>query len=280
MTSEPHDRPDRPQVPIDRLLWIMARLRDPEHGCPWDVEQTFATIAPHTIEEAYEVADAIRLKDMEGLRDELGDLLFQVVFYAQMGAEDGTFTFDDIVEDICNKMIQRHPHVFGSTEIAGARAQMAAWENRKAEERRRKAVAEGRRPSLLDGVALGLPGLTRAVKLGARAARGGFDWPDKGPVIAKIREELEELEDALASGESHERLAEELGDLLFATANLARHLEAEPEGALRDANAKFENRFRRIEDRLAEQGRQPLDATLEEMEELWRQGKLQEENQG
>ncbi len=256
-------------APMARLLTIMARLRDPDGGCPWDLEQNFATIAPHTIEEAYEVADAIAHGDKAALKDELGDLLFQVVFYAQMAAEDGDFDFDAIAETICNKMIARHPHVFGGQDIATSAAQRENWEALKARERADKASAQGRKPSVLDGVTLALPGLTRALKLQNRAARVGFDWTEMPPILEKMQEELSELQHELANGGDPDRLQDEIGDILFVGANLARRTGVDPETALRTANDKFERRFRRIEQLLEDQGRSPDDATLDEMDALW-----------
>lgn len=257
---------DKPN--IDRLLAVMAKLRDPDGGCPWDLEQDFASIAPYTIEEAYEVADAIAQNDMMQLRGELGDLLLQVVFHAQMADEAKAFSFDDVAGGIADKMIKRHPHVFGQADIDSAAAQTKAWEDQKAEERA-AAADDGRAPSALDGVATALPALTRAEKLQKRAARVGFDWAEAGPVIDKIAEELDELHAALGDGEGRDRVAAEMGDLLFAVANLARHVDVDPEAALRATNAKFERRFRHIETALAEDGRTAADATLDEMEELW-----------
>jgi ATP diphosphatase len=253
--------------PIDRLLDLMALLRDPNGGCPWDLEQDFATIAPHTIEEAYEVAEAIERGDMAALKDELGDLLFQTVFYAQMAKERGAFDFDAIAEAITEKMIRRHPHVFGTASVESAEAQIHAWEAHKAEERRARASAEGRSPSVLDGVTGGLPALTRAVKLQKRAARVGFDWRAAEEVLAKIEEEVAEVRAELGAG--RDRLASELGDLLFAVVNLARHLELDPETALRHANTKFERRFRAIEERLAATDQPVGQASLKEMEDAW-----------
>ncbi len=259
----------------------MARLRDPVAGCPWDVEQTFATIAPYTIEESYEVAEAIEAGDMGALRDELGDLLFQVVFHAEMAREAGDFAFDDVVEAVADKMVRRHPHVFcDRRDIDSADAQTVSWESHKAAERHARAARQGRPPSTLDGVTAALPALTRALKLQDRAARVGFDWPDLAPVLAKIEEELAELRDAMADGGEPARLADELGDVLFVYANLARHLKIDPEAALRGANAKFERRFRRIEALLAEAGRRPGEAGLEEMDRLWDQAKREERSDG
>lgn len=397
---------------LDRLLAIMARLRDPKTGCPWDVEQSFATIAPYTIEEAYEVADAIERDDMEALReelgdlllqvvfharmaeeahtfafddvaaaiadkmvrrhphvfedadgsdlrasweaqkaderarkaarqgravgilddvpralpaltraeklqkraarvgfdwpdlapvlakideelgelraeiasgapqgrleDELGDLLFQVVFYAQISAEDGGFDFQDVARRIATKMRDRHPHVFGEAEERTSEGQTVAWEVRKAEERESRAAKSGRKPSVLDGVALALPALMRAQKLQKRAAREGFDWPDLGPVVAKIREELEELEAEIAAGAPEARLRDEAGDLLFACVNLARHIGVDAEVALRGTNAKFERRFRFVEQSLSATGRTPGESDLDEMDALWNEAKSAE----
>lgn len=269
---------------VQRLLDIMVRLRDPDTGCPWDAEQTFATIAPYTIEEAYEVADAIERGDMDHLRDELGDLLLQVVFHARMAAEAGHFDFADVARAICEKMIRRHPHVFGDAErgpIDSPAKQSRAWEAHKAEERRlahENGKDDDGGPSVLDGVAIGLPALTRAAKLQRRAARVGFDWGAAAPVIAKIHEEIDELHDEMsaADGGTASRLDEEVGDLLFACANLARKLDIDPEGALRRGNAKFERRFRRIEALLAVQGRTAEAANLDEMEALWAQAKAEE----
>ncbi|WP_119458690.1 nucleoside triphosphate pyrophosphohydrolase [Rhodospirillaceae bacterium SYSU D60014] len=274
--SYTHPSGDRRRAPIERLLAIMARLRDPERGCPWDLEQTFATIAPHTIEEAYEVADAIEQGDMVALKDELGDLLFQVVFYAQMARERGAFDFGQIADAISEKMVRRHPHVFGAATIESAAAQTRAWEEQKAHERRAEAEAAGRAASVLDGVIAGLPALTRAVKLQKRAARVGFDWPMAAPVLEKIAEELGEISAEMAADAEPERLEDEVGDLLFACVNLARHLSLDPEAALRRANGKFDRRFRQIEDALTAQGRTPADATLDEMEALWQQAKRTE----
>lgn len=260
---------------LDRLLEIMARLRDPQGGCPWDLEQDFRSIVPHTIEEAYEVADAIESGDMQALVSELGDFMFQVVFYAQMAKEAGHFAMADILRAINNKMIERHPHVFGAAEINTAAAQTVAWETQKAHERAKVAAAEGRAPSALDGVISALPALTRADKLQKRAARVGFDWRDAGEVVAKIEEEIEEVRAEIAGGDKA-KLDEEIGDLLFAVANLARHLEIEPEGALRRANAKFERRFRRVEEILKSDNLDPVKAGLDRMEEAWNAVKLEE----
>lgn len=265
-----------PPGPINDLLAIMARLRDPEGGCPWDLEQDFATIAPHTIEEAYEVADAIENGTPDAIKDELGDLLFQVVFYAQMARERGWWDFDDVARHVADKMVRRHPHVFGDETIATAEAMTGRWEADKATERDQKALEEGRRPSALDGVITGLPALSRALKLQKRAARVGFDWDRPAPILDKIEEEVCELRAELADGAANERLKDEIGDLLFATVNLARRLEVDPDAAVRHANAKFERRFRSVEDRLAAADRSPQEASLDEMEALWQATKADE----
>jgi len=250
----------------------MARLRDPKGGCPWDVEQTFATIAPYTIEEGYEVADAISRGDMPGLKDELGDLLFQVVFHARMAEEAGLFAFNDVVAAICDKMTRRHPHVFADVHIESAAAQTAAWEETKAAERAKKGVGTG----VLDDVPTGLPAMKRAEKLQKRAARVGFDWPEAKQVLDKIDEEIGEIKEAMADNAGPDKLADEIGDLLFACVNLARKVNIDPGMALRGTNLKFERRFRRIESLLGDQGRTPQQATLEEMESMWQQAKAEE----
>lgn len=250
---------------IDDLLKIMASLRDPDSGCPWDQKQTFDTIAPYTIEEAYEVADSIARGDMQELREELGDLLFQVVFYAQMGKEQGTFDFDDVVHAICEKMLRRHPHVFENAEFANDEELHAAWEAEKKRERAEKSEDE----SILAGVAQALPALSRAQKLQKRAARVGFDWPGIEGVFEKCHEEMKELQEA----KQPEHIAEEVGDVLFSVVNLARHLGVEPEEALRQANYKFERRFRSIERALAESGNSVESSSLEELDGLWEQAK-------
>lgn len=255
---------DLPLDPMHRLRAIMARLRDPVHGCPWDVEQTFASIAPYTIEEAYEVADAIERGDMDELRGELGDLLFQSVFHAQMAQDAGHFDFDDVAWGIGDKMIARHPHVFGSESNAkSAEQQVVDWETVKAAERAAKAKG-----GVLDDVAHGLPALMRAEKLQKRAARVGFDWPEMSMVLSKIAEEAEELVEARDTL-PQEKIEEEMGDLLFVMANLARHLKVDPEVALRGANAKFVRRFSYIEQQLTERSSSPESSTLEEMDALW-----------
>ena len=271
---------------IRRLIGIMAKLRDPDGGCPWDVEQDFASIAPHTIEEAYEVADAIEQGDMAALRDELGDLLFPVVFHAQMASEAGDFDFDAVVEAIADKMVRRHPHVFGDARIDGAEAQTVAWEEHKRLEREAKnnagtppgaANPDGNRSSALDGVITALPALTRAVKLQKRAARVGFDWDNLAPVLGKVREELAEVEAEIAAGGDGAKLRDELGDLLFCCVNLARKLEIDPETALRFGNAKFERRFRRMEEMLNADGKRIDDLSVDEVLEVyWTQVKAEE----
>mgnify|MGYP001812482455 CR=1 FL=1 len=248
---------------IEKLLEIMARLRNPDGGCPWDLEQDFSTIAPYTIEEAYEVADAIARSDMHDLEGELGDLLLQVVFHAQMGAEAGHFDFESVAGKINDKMIRRHPHVFGDAEARDAVKVEGSWERIKAEER-----AGNGDDSALAGIALALPALKRAQKLGKRAATVGFDWPDAAGPAAKIHEELEEVAEAVADGNTA-ALAEEIGDLLFAVVNLARHHKVDPEAALSDANAKFEQRFRAVEARVAENGQRVEDLSLEALEAVW-----------
>lgn len=267
---------DQQPRPIDRLIAIMARLRDPNGGCPWDLEQDFATIAPYTIEEAYEVADAIQRGDMTSLREELGDLLLQVVYHARMAEEAGDFRFDDVATAIADKMVARHPHVFGGAEIDSAAAQTRMWEEFKARERAAKAGASGRPSSVLDDVPLALPALLRAEKLQKRAARVGFDWPEARQVLDKIEEEIAEVRAELDQGAPPARIEDEIGDLLFALANLARHLKIDPETALRGCNSKFERRFRSVEQSLAKKGKSPKEATLEEMEALWVEAKQQE----
>jgi MazG family protein len=256
--------------PMARLLAIMARLRDPDGGCAWDLEQSFATIAPYTIEEAYEVADAIAREAMGDLVDELGDLLFQVVFHARMAQEAGAFVFADVVQAICEKMIRRHPHVFGQGEARTAAEQTTAWETTKAQERAAKAPA-----GVLGGVAVGLPALTRALKLSQRAARVGFVWPSAREVMDKLHEEVAELEAELARGDRDKARAE-LGDVLFVCANLARELDVDPEAALRETNDKFVRRFSFIERALAQAGSSPQASNLEEMDALWNAAKIAE----
>jgi ATP diphosphatase len=271
-----------PSRDISRLNEIMAALRTPETGCPWDLEQTFATIAPYTLEEAYEVADAIERGDVANLREELGDLLLQVVFHARMAEEEGRFDFGDVVEAITRKLIRRHPHVFGDARDLSSEEVKALWGLIKAEEKRER--AEARRAAglpadeasgALAGVPLALPALTRALKLQEKAGKVGFDWNDPRAVLAKLREEIDEVEAELDAGDA-QRVADEVGDLLFAVANLARHLRADPETALRGANAKFERRFAHIESRLSAEGRTPGGASLDEMEALWDEAKRRE----
>ena len=264
-TPPPNDHP------LFQLLEIMARLRDPAGGCPWDLEQTFATIAPYTIEEAYEVADAIERDDLRDLREELGDLLLQVVFHARMAEERGAFDFADVARAINDKMVRRHPHVFGDAVHRDSAEQTEAWEVIKADER----AAKGRAASLLDDVPAGLPALTRAVKLTKRAARVGFDWPTPAKVIEKLHEELGDLQAEIDAGD-RAKAREELGDLLFVCANLARKLDVEPEDALRATNAKFARRFAFIERSLAAQGRSPDQSDLAEMDRLWDAAKVAE----
>ncbi len=245
----------------------MTRLRDPQRGCPWDREQTFATIAPYTVEEAYEVADAIDRGDRPALRDELGDLLFQVVYHAQMAKEEGSFDFQEVAEAICDKMIRRHPHVFGATEIRDARSQTEAWEKHKHRERQERS-----QHGALAGIPLAIPALARAAKLGKRASRAGFDWPGVEGVIAKMREEIDELEAELGERDKT-RLAAEIGDMLFATVNLARHVEVDPEEALRQSNRRFENRFNYVESAVAATGTTTEKAGLDALEDYWEEAK-------
>ena len=262
---------------ISRLIEIMAELRTPQTGCPWDLEQTSRSIAPYAIEEAYEVVDAIERGDILDLKDELGDLLLQVVFHARMAEEAGHFGFDDVVAAICEKLTRRHPHVFAQSRAEDSAAVSFQWEAIKATEKAARAArrSQERPPSLLDGVPTPLPGLTRAVKLQEKAGRVGFDWADARLVLEKIREETAEVEAELAApgAEASPELEDEIGDLLFAMANLARHAKVDPEQALRGANAKFERRFRHIERRLTEAGRALEEATLAEMEALWVEAK-------
>ena len=257
--------------PIDRLIQIMERLRDPENGCPWDVAQTFATIAPYTLEEAYEVADAIERGDMDELQSELGDLLFQVVFHARMAEEQGLFVFDDVANAITDKLERRHPHVFGDEAArSSASDQKARWEDIKADERKAR-----QKSGVLDDVPVGLPALARAAKLTRRAGRVGFDWPSTDEVFDKLHEEVAELRAEIAAGDL-DKAREEMGDLLFVVANLARKLEIEPEDALRGANAKFMRRFAFIEAELAKGGRTPDQSDLAEMDALWNAAKAAE----
>ena len=268
----------QPSRDIATLLRIMAALRTPGSGCPWDLEQDFSTIAPYTLEEAYEVADAIERGDLDDLKDELGDLLLQVVFHARMAEEDDAFAFGDVVEAITAKMIRRHPHVFGDGDADSAAGVKRRWEEIKAEEKAERAArrenADDAPASALDGVPVALPGLARAVKLQAKAGRVGFDWNDPRAVMAKVREEIFEIEDEIARpAPDGGRIEGEVGDLLFAVANLARHLKVDPDAALRRANAKFIDRFRSIEAGLALRGKRPETSTLDEMEALWQAAK-------
>lgn len=272
------NNPAWPTKTTDDLLRIMAKLRDPDGGCPWDVEQDFASIAPYTIEEAYEVADAIEQSDMESLKGELGDLLLQVVFHAQMASEAGHFEYADVVNAVSEKMIVRHPHVFGDVSIEDADAQTKAWEDQKAAERAAKAEASGRVASVLDDVARGLPALMRAEKLQKRAARVGFDWPTVEPVFDKVREELDEVSVEIDRGSDPARLEDELGDVLFTCVNLARKLGTDPETALRRTNAKFERRFRDVETFAAKDGKFLNDLDIEALEALWERAKEAEQS--
>lgn len=251
------------QAAIDRVLAIMAALRDPETGCPWDQVQDFASIAPHTIEEAYEVADAIEQDDRSALRDELGDLLLQVVYHARMAEEEGSFDFAAVADQLADKLVRRHPHVFGDAEAATAAEREHIWESAKAAERVHKGDADG---SALAGITRGLPALTRAVKLQRRAARSGFDWPDAAGPRAKVEEELAELD---AAGDDAAALEAELGDVIFAVTNLARHLGIDPETALRRANDRFEGRFRALEARAAAAGERPAELDLDALQAHW-----------
>jgi nucleoside triphosphate diphosphatase len=277
----------KPSRDIARLIEIMAALRTPGSGCPWDLEQSFQTIAPYTLEEAYEVADAIARGDLAGLKDELGDLLLQVVYHARMAQElakeDGAFDFGDVVEGITAKMIRRHPHVFADAQGHTAEAVKGLWERIKAQEKAQAKAAGGEADSqgaqddlgALAGVPLALPALTRALKLQNKAGSVGFDWNDPRAVLAKIREEADEIEAALDAGDQADA-AKEVGDLLFAVVNMARHLAADPEGVLRATNLKFERRFASIERALAARGKRPQDATLAEMDALWDAAKAEE----
>ncbi|WP_296252626.1 nucleoside triphosphate pyrophosphohydrolase [uncultured Stenotrophomonas sp.] len=264
---------------IQTLLQIMARLRDPNGGCPWDLEQDFASIAPYTVEEAYEVADAIDRNDLPDLKDELGDLLLQVVFHAQMASEQGAFDFGDVVASISNKMIRRHPHIFADTEVSDSDEVLANWDEIKRSERAAKGEQDG---SALAGISRGLPEWLRATKLQSRAARTGFDWPDAVPVLDKLREEIDEVqaEFALAATgvDNHTRLQEELGDVLFVCANLARHAKVDSGTALRHANHKFERRFRAMEALAVAQGNAMSQLDLQQQEALWQQVKQQEKD--
>jgi ATP diphosphatase len=274
--------PDAPAATqLGRLLDIMAALRTPDTGCPWDLAQTFATIAPYTIEEAYEVADAIDRGHMSDLKEELGDLLLQVVYHARMAEEQNAFAFADVAAAVADKMIRRHPHVFGTPEERAAGAPKGFWEKAKAAEQRARTEQQdpdpgaAERERLLDSVPVGLPALTRAVKLQGKAAKVGFDWPSLTPVFAKMKEELAELEDVVAKGD-RAAVEEEYGDLLFVLANVARHLDINPEASLRAANQKFVRRFRYIEDQLAQRGSSAAQSNLDEMDALWNEAKDRE----
>lgn len=270
-------------TPIEKLQWIMGRLRDPVSGCPWDLKQTFKSIVPHTLEEAYEVAETIENEDFDELPKELGDLLFQVIFYAQLGKEEGRFEFDDIANTMADKLIRRHPHVFGDLSDAGLSEQAIKtnWENIKAEERSQK---PSHATSVLDDIPKALPALSQAYKIQKRAAHVGFDWPDVSGAIEKVAEEVDELQQELVfehnSSTNNERISEELGDLFFALTNVSRHLGFNPEQVLRDANAKFANRFRQVESLAKEQSSEGVESlNLEQLEVLWQQVK-QAEKQG
>ena len=265
-----------PDKDISRLLDIMSKLRDPETGCPWDKEQTFASILPFTIEEVYEVADAIEGGNMEELCDELGDLLFQIVFYAQISSESGHFDFGDILSKVIDKITRRHPHVFGDQQTLTTEQQQVAWEQHKLNERRESGRDPGKYSSILEGISPGLSSFIRAVKLQIRAASVGFDWTETRCVLDKIAEEITEVEEVLQSGADRSRLTHEIGDLLLAVTNLARHVEIDPELALHLANNRFEQRFRQMELKVAQQGRKLNETTLEELEVLWQEVKLLE----
>ncbi|MGF9762644.1 nucleoside triphosphate pyrophosphohydrolase [Microvirga sp. 0TCS3.31] len=277
----------KPSSDITRLLEIMAALRTPGTGCPWDLEQDFASITPYTLEEAYEVVDAIERGDLADLRDELGDLLLQVVFHARMAEEQGVFAFGDVVEAITEKLIRRHPHVFGSTRDLSPKEVKRLWDSIKAEEKAERKAERARmglapetdEAGFIGGIPTALPALTRAQKLTAKAAKVGFDWPDAAQVVNKIHEELDEVKEA-ASSKNRDRIEDEIGDLLFSVTNLARHFEIDPERALRRTNAKFERRFRAVEQALGEQGRSLDEASLEEMERHWVAAKIVERDPG
>lgn len=254
------------QTPIERLVEIMTTLRDPEHGCPWDRKQTFASIVPHTLEEAYEVADAIEQQNWDDVREELGDLLFQVIFYSQLGKEQGLFDFDDVVRGINDKLTRRHPHVFDDKSFANEAVINANWEAEKAKERAEK----GEDSSVLANIPRALPALTRADKIQKRCAKHGFDWDTLGPVLDKVREEIDEvMEEVIQVSPQQERIEEEMGDLLFAVANFSRHLDVKPERALQLANQKFERRFREVEKTVLEQGKRLDDCSLAQLDKVW-----------
>ena len=269
-------------TPIENLKTVMARLRHPKEGCPWDRDQTFASIAPNTIEEAYEVSDAIDCKDMSSLKEELGDLLLLIVFHSRMAEESGYFDFDEVAQNIADKMIRRHPHVFGEEGERSKEFHGDQWEEQKKRERTEKALLRGdHTPSILDDVALSLPALMRSEKLGKRAAKVGFDWPDIDSVFEKMNEEIQELKNELeAKTISREAVEEELGDMLLTVVSLARHLQVNPELALRRGSAKFELRFRFVEKRLEKDGYCPENASLEELESLWQEAKQRKISNG
>lgn len=268
MTPKPHSLAD--------LLELMRRLRDPQSGCPWDLKQTFSSLAPYTLEEAYEVVDSIERQDLAGLKGELGDLLLQVVFHSQLASEQGQFTMQDVINTLSEKLIRRHPHVFAGAEFADTAAVNANWEAEKAKERQQKDAAA---TSVLDDIPLALPALSRAYKIQKRCATVGFDWPTLAPVVDKVREEIDEvLAEVHAPIREPERIADELGDLLFATVNLVRHLKQDPEKVLRQANAKFERRFRGVEEIFAAKGQCLRDVSLDEMELAWQAVKQAEKH--
>jgi ATP diphosphatase len=261
---------------LKRLVDVMAQLRNPDSGCPWDLEQNFASIAPYTLEETYELVEAIEANDPQLIKEELGDVLFQVVFHAQMAKEAGLFDLDSVAASVADKMIERHPHVFGARDAKTSNDVLVNWETDKEAKRQAKAKAEGREPSVLDNVSTALPAATRAVKLQNRAARNKFDWAEARDVLAKITEEIGELEAEITANSGQDFLEDEMGDVLFAVVNLARKLNVDPETALRRTNRKFERRFRGIEQRLAQQGRKLSDASLDEMERIWNEIKREE----
>ena len=262
---------------LDDLITVMAQLRDPKKGCPWDLEQTFQTIAPYTLEETYEVVEAIEANNPKAIAEELGDLLFQIVFHAQLGKEAGLFTIDDVAKLVSDKMIERHPHVFGNRDVKTAHAVLTNWEADKAAKREALAKSENREASVLDGITTSLPATTRAVKLQSRAARVGFDWTNPKDILAKIKEETSELEVEITR-KNKDAIEDELGDLFFALTNLARRLEVDPETALRRTNRKFERRFHEIEKRLKSKGKNISEASLDEMEQIWVDVKREEKS--